>query len=78
MSQINQAVPRLASAFELLQNEKIDLLAYPFYSITSSGKVRVVNAEAIICTCEDNFFRKTKCKHIWAVRLYNGLEKIHR
>lgn len=78
MSQINCAIPRLEKAFELLKKEKIDLLVYPFYSITSDGKVRVVNAEANICTCEDSIFRKLKCKHTWAVRLYNGLEKVHQ
>lgn len=78
MNQVNQAIPRLEKAFELLQKEKIDLLAYPFYSITSDGKLRVVNPVAEICTCEDNFFRKTKCKHIYAIRIYNGMEKIHK
>lgn len=67
MNQINQAIPRLESAYKLLDN--VTVLVYPKALVTSDGKQYHVDYADETCECPDHVYRQVKCKHVWACQL---------
>jgi len=68
MSQkINHAIPRLESAFKLLDG--VTPLVFPKAIVVSDQKQYHVDFQEETCECPDYQFRNVKCKHIWACQI---------
>lgn len=69
-TEINQSIPRLEKAFQLIENGDVVLLEYGRAAVHGrEPEPYEVNFTRETCTCYDNREAGNKCKHIWAAQL---------
>ena len=68
MEQINQAIPRIEKALEIIDGITVLSDSHATYT-DSDKKIYHINYKDEICECPDHVYRQVKCKHIWATQL---------
>ncbi len=65
---INQAIPRIEKALEIIDD--IILLEYP-KAVYNDDDKKIYHVDYVeeTCECPDHEYRQVKCKHIWATQL---------
>lgn len=69
-TKINQAIPRLEKAFQMMDNVQIIDSKRALVKSQNSSQIYEVSMEHSTCTCPDYVYRGLKCKHQRVVSLY--------
>lgn len=80
MQNINQNIPRLEKAFELVKADKVCIKHESVAIVQSMDGTKKYRVDYVreVCECEDSHFRHMRCKHITASQITVGIIKVEK